>query len=95
MQGGIVMTGHTRWMLLGVGVALLGCVLGFHQFTSAAPPAAPPPFANSIEQRAEMVEQLKEMNAQLKEQNALLKEQLTLLRSGQVKVIVTLPPEVK
>lgn len=86
---------YSRWPLLGVGIALLGCVLGLYQFTSAAPPAATPPFANSIEQRAEMVDQLKEINALLKEQNALLKEQLTLLRSGQVKVIVTLPPEVK
>lgn len=83
-----------RWPLLGVGIALFGCVLGFYQFTSAAPPANPGPFANSIEQRLEMVEQLKQINAQLKEQNALLREQLTLLRSGQVKVVVTLPPEV-
>jgi len=83
-----------RLTLAGVSVALLGCVLSFYQLTSAAPPNAQPPFANSVEQRIEMVEQLKEINAQLKEQNTLLKEQLGLLRSGQVKVIVTLPPEV-
>lgn len=87
------MTSQIRWPLAGVGIALLGCVLGLYQFTSAAPPANSGPFANSIEQRLEMVGQLKEINAQLKEQNALLREQLTLLRSGQVKVIVTLPPE--
>jgi len=84
-----------RLPLMGVALALLGCVLGLYQFTNAAPPAGPGPFANSIEQRQEMVEQLKAVNAQLKEQNALLRDQLSLLRSGQVRVMVTLPPEVK
>lgn len=84
-----------RWPLVGAVLALLGCVLGLYQFTSAAPPPAAGPFANSVEQRQEMVEQLKAIHAELKEQNALLKEQLTMLRSGQVRVMVTLPPEVK
>lgn len=80
--------------ILIVVLALLGCVLSFYQI-SAAPPPSTPPFANSVEQRLEMVEQLKEVNALLKEQNALLREQMALLRSGELKVIVTLPPEVK
>ena len=89
------MNRRIRWPLLGGWVALLGCVLSFYQLTSAAPPPSTPPFANSVEQRLEMVEQLKEVNALLKEQNALLREQMALLRSGELKVIVTLPPEVK
>ncbi len=82
-----------RWPLVGMALALLGCVLGLYQFTNAAPPANDGPFANSVGLRLEMVEQLKMVNAQLKEQNALLREQLTMLRSGQVRVMVTLPPE--
>jgi len=77
-----------------VVIALSAYVLCWHPAALAAPPASAGPFANSIEQRLEMVDQLKEINAQLKEQNALLREQLALLRSGEVRVIVTLPPEV-
>ncbi len=48
-----------------------------------APPEESQPFANSVEQRAEMISQLKEIVAELKEQNALL-------RSGNLKVLVSL-----
>lgn len=82
------------WGALLAAVALLGCVLCLDRGVTAAPPAAAQPFANSIEQRMEMLDQLREISSLLKEQNALLREQAALLRSGEVRVIVTLPPEV-
>jgi hypothetical protein len=69
-------------MFLAINVLGL-CVLGFYRPTSAAPPEESQPFANSVEQRAEMIAQLKEIAAELKEQNALL-------RSGNLKVLVSL-----
>jgi hypothetical protein len=67
-----------------VAINVLGlCMLGFYRPTSAAPPEESQPFANSIEQRAEMIAQLKEVVAELKDQNALL-------RSGNLKVVVSL-----
>ena len=59
------------------------CVLGLYRPSTAAPPEESQPFANAVEQRAEMITQLKEVVAELKEQNALL-------RSGELKVVVTL-----
>lgn len=67
-----------------LAINLLGlCVLGLYRPTHAAPPEESQPFANSVEQRAEMISQLKEIVAELKEQNALL-------RSGNLKVLVSL-----
>jgi hypothetical protein len=67
-----------------LAINLLGlCVLGLYRPTQAAPPEESQPFANSVEQRAEMISQLKEIVAELKEQNALL-------RSGNLKVLVSL-----
>jgi hypothetical protein len=60
------------------------CVLSFYQTSSAASPGGNMPFVSSTEQRVEMLDQLKEIKDLLKEQNALL-------RSGELRVIVTLP----
>lgn len=73
--------------------ALLLGVLGLYGALHGAPRAEPQPFANSVEQRLESVNELRSINNLLREQNALLKEQLELLRSGQMKVILTLPPK--
>ncbi len=69
------------WVLLLAGIVLGCCVLNFYQTTSAQPPEANQPFANSVEQRMDMVKLLTEIRDQLKEQNAWLK-------SGEMKVIV-------
>jgi hypothetical protein len=74
-------THASRWAALVTANALAWCMLCFHQQGTAAPAAANPPFANSVEQRFQIIDQLKQVNAQLKEQNALL-------RSGTVKVVV-------
>jgi hypothetical protein len=74
------MTSSQRWTALITANVLAWCMLCFHQQGTAAP-AAPPPFANAVEQRIEMIEQLKQVNALLKEQNLLLK-------SGSLKVIL-------
>jgi hypothetical protein len=55
-------------------------MLGLYRPGTAAPPPKEP-FANAVEQRAEMIEQLRAVVAELKEQNALLK-------SGALQVIV-------
>ena len=72
------------WGLLLGGIVLCCCVLSFYQTTSAQPPQAKEPFANSVEQRMEIVKLLTDIRDQLKEQNALL-------RSGELKVIVVPP----
>ena len=72
---------NTRWLVLLIANVAMWCVLGFYGHISAAPQRGQPPFANAVEQRAEMVRQLQEINAALKEQN-------TLLRSGRVQVVV-------
>ncbi len=69
--------------LLTVNLAGL-CMLGFHRPSSAAPGAGNEPFANAVEQRAEMIAELREIGVLLKEQNALL-------RSGEVKVVIKNP----
>jgi hypothetical protein len=62
-----------RWpLLLSANAVLLG-VLGFYSIGGAAPQAGQPPFANSVEQRAETVQELREIKELLKEQNALLR----------------------
>ena len=62
-----------RWVLLLAANAVLLGVLGFYSTSGAAPQSGQPPFANSIEQRAEMVQELREIKELLKEQNALLR----------------------
>jgi hypothetical protein len=62
-----------RWSLLvAANVAVLG-MLGFYSTGGAAPQAGQPPFANSVEQRAEIVQELREIKELLKEQNSLLR----------------------
>ena len=62
-----------RWALLLASNAVLLAVLGFYSTSGAAPQSGQPPFANSVEQRAEMVQELREIKELLKEQNALLR----------------------
>ena len=69
--------------LLTVNLAGL-CMLGFHRPSAAAPGAGNEPFANAVEQRAEMIAELREISTLLKEQNALL-------RSGELKVVIKAP----
>ncbi len=78
------MNHSARWGLLLAGVVLCCCVLSFYQTSSAQPPQAKEPFANSVEQRMEMVKVLAEVRDLLKEQNALL-------RSGELRVIIVQP----
>lgn len=67
---------------LGLIAVFVTCgVLSFYQITNAAPPVPSGPFANSVEQRADIVGQLREVNNQLKEMNALL-------RAGTLKVVI-------
>jgi hypothetical protein len=62
-----------RWSLLvTANLAVLG-MLGFYSTGGAAPQAGQPPFANSVEQRAEIVVELREIKELLKEQNSLLR----------------------
>lgn len=76
---------RTGWALLIAANALCYGVLSFYQTTTAAVPKGnPPPFANAVQQRMEMIGHLKEIKELMKEQNALL-------RSGNLKVVVTLP----
>jgi hypothetical protein len=79
------MSRRTGWALLLAANALVYCVLGFSQTPAAAQrTGGDPPFANAVEQRNEQTAQLKEIKELLKEQNALLK-------SGNLRVVVTLP----
>ena len=63
----------SRWTWLVIANAALWGVLGFYRTLGAAPQAGQPPFANPVEQRADMVRELREIKELLKEQNALLK----------------------
>jgi hypothetical protein len=75
MRSETIMTARlmTRWMLLvTANVSVLG-VLGFYSIGGAAPQSGQPPFANSVEQRAETIAELREIKELLKEQNALLR----------------------
>lgn len=75
----------TKWIMAAVGLAVVACMLGLWQSSSAAErTGGEPPFANAVEQR-------QESNALLREIRDLLKEQNTLLRSGKVQVVVSLP----
>ena len=63
----------SRWMWLLFANAAVWGVLGFYRTLGAAPQAGQPPFANPVEQRAEMIRELREIKDLLKEQNALLR----------------------
>jgi hypothetical protein len=73
---------NNRWVALLTVNVMTWCVLGFYSSITAAPQQGRAPFANAVEQRAEMVRQLQEMNGLLKEQNAIL-------RSGKMQVVIT------
>jgi len=62
-----------RWSLLAAANAGVLCMLGLYSIGGAAPQAGQPPFANSVEQRAEIVQELREIKELLKEQNSLLR----------------------
>ena len=62
-----------RWSLLVTANAAVLCMLGLYSTGGAAPQAGQPPFANSVEQRAEIAQELREIKELLKEQNALLR----------------------
>ncbi len=70
---------RVRWTMVVAGNVLAVCMLGFFRTTTAAPPSSGEPFANSVEQRAEIIKQLQEMNSQLKEQNSLIRGALKAL----------------
>ncbi len=78
------MSRRTGWFLLLAVSALFYCELSFYRTSEAAPKAAQPPFANSVQQRMEMIAELKAIRELLKEQNALL-------RSGELTVVVAQP----
>ncbi len=61
----------TGWTIAALSLI---CVLGFYSLGTAAPAGGQPPFANSVEQRAEMVTELREIKELLKEQNAILRQ---------------------
>jgi hypothetical protein len=64
---------RNRWWLLVAAIVLLLCVLGLYGPLAAAPRESSEPFANAVEQRAEMIAELRTLNALVKEQNELLK----------------------
>jgi hypothetical protein len=63
----------SRGTWLVVAGLLAGSMLGFYGTLGAAPQAGQPPFANPVDQRAEMIRELREIKELLKEQNALLR----------------------
>lgn len=72
---------NAPWTLLLAANAMILCMLSFHQSTAATQRPPEQPFANAVQQRAEMIGELKQISALLKEQNALL-------RSGKLQVVV-------
>lgn len=77
---------HILWCLLTVLVSVCMLVLVERPFISASA-VAEQPFANSVEQRAEMINELRairqlllDQNTLLREQNKLLLEQLNILK---------------
>ena len=70
-------TCRRNWMLLLGANGVLLLMLGFYSTLGAAPQAGQPPFANPVDQRAEMVRELREIKELLKEQNALLRSGTT------------------
>lgn len=70
---------NARWALLLGANVLVWCMLGFYGTIGAAPQGPQMPFANSVEQRADMVKELQEIKALLKEQNTLLRGRLQVI----------------
>ena len=64
-----------RWAALATANVFVLGVLGFYSIGSAAPQQ--PPFASSVEQRAEMIRELREIKELIKEQNTLLRNATT------------------
>ena len=62
-----------QWRALIVANVFVWVALGLYTTTRAAPQ---PPFANSVQQRADMIRELKEIKLLLKEQNTLLRSEL-------------------
>ncbi len=62
-----------RWRALIATNVLVWGTFGLYTTTRAAPQL---PFANSVQQRAEMIRELKEIKLLLKEQNTLLRSAL-------------------
>ena len=78
------MSARTGW-ILGLGMVVCCCVLGFYRASDAAqrttsPPK--PPFASAVEQRIETIKELKAIRELLKEQNRLISEQNEMFRSA-------------
>jgi hypothetical protein len=73
-----------RWAALIVVNVVFLCVLGFYRSSSADPRQDNLPFPIPEEQRGEMINLLTDVRELLKEQNALL-------RSGNLRVVVTVP----
>lgn len=73
-----------RWFMLTAANVLFLCVLGFYRSSSAEPRQGNLPFPIPEEQRGEMINLLTDVRELLKEQNALL-------RSGNLRVVVTVP----
>ncbi len=74
-----------HWGATALAIVVCCCVLGFCRAPAQAqrtPNPAKPPFASSIEQRAESVNELKAIRLLLEEQNRLIKEQTELFRSA-------------
>lgn len=80
------MTTRRRWGSAALVIVVCACVLSFCRVPAQAqrtPNPAKPPFASSIEQRAETVNELKAIRLILEEQNRLIKEQTEILRTLQ------------
>jgi hypothetical protein len=63
--------------LLVVAVLIAASVFVLTRPSGAAPEPEAQPFANAVQQRAEMIRELKEIKFLLKEQNTLLREAAT------------------
>lgn len=75
---------NAPWAVLTAANVLFFCVLGFYKSSSAQPREGNVPFPIPEEQRGEMINLLTEVKQLLKEQNAIL-------RSGNLRVVVTIP----
>ena len=79
------MIARRRWGATALAIVVCCCVLSFCRVPAQAqrtPNPPKPPFASSIEQRAESVNELKAIRLLLEEQNRLIKEQTELFRSA-------------
>jgi hypothetical protein len=76
---------RTWLIVLGANV-VFWCVLSFYRTGDAAPGPASEPFANAVQQRAEMIQHLRELKDLVREQNELL-------RTGKAQVRIVLPDQ--